>query len=55
LKKVSDKQRLVDALNAFLDMYIALVESGDAGNWNPYEVDEVIQALEALGDRRVKD
>jgi hypothetical protein len=37
------------ALYEFLVMYVGLVNSGDAGNWNPFEEDVVIKALKVLG------
>jgi hypothetical protein len=39
---------LEGALRTFLEMYIRLVNSGDAGNWNPENDEEVIRARKAL-------
>jgi hypothetical protein len=39
---------LLEALKAFLDMYVQFINSGDAGNWNPETDDEVIQARAAI-------
>ena len=36
------------ALEGMIDMYVALVESGDAGFWDPEKVEEVIAARSAL-------
>jgi len=36
------------ALSALLEMYVQLANSGDCGNWNPEEEDEVIAARAAL-------
>jgi hypothetical protein len=41
-------QVLREALNAFLDRHIALVNSGDCGCWNPEDDSEVQQARKAL-------
>ena len=35
-------------LQAMLDHYLRLANSGDAGNWDPEEEDEVIRARAAL-------
>lgn len=47
---------LLAALQGFLDMYIAAANSGDWGNWDPEEDDEVIAAraaiLKATGDAK---
>lgn len=40
--------RLALALENLLSHYISLVVSGDAGNWNPEEEEEVINARRAL-------
>ena len=37
-----------EALEKLLDKYVTLVNSGDAGFWNPEEVPEVIAARAAL-------
>jgi hypothetical protein len=44
---VSD-ERLREALAALLDRYTRLVNSGDAGFWDPEEEDEVKLARQAL-------
>ncbi len=36
------------SLKKLLEMYIAMVNSGDCGNWNPEEEEEVIEARNAL-------
>lgn len=41
-------KELEAALRDLLNHYIALVESGDAGHWNPNEEKEVIKAKKAL-------
>lgn len=40
------------AMNAMLERYVALVNSGDAGNWNPEEEDEVIKCRAILKAHR---
>lgn len=40
--------KLASALQSLLERYVSLVNSGDAGNWNPEEDEEVINAREAL-------
>lgn len=40
--------RLFNALQAMLDRYVSLVNSGDAGNWDPQIELEVIEATFAL-------
>ena len=45
-------REFVDASDAFLERYLTLVNSGDCGDWNPEEEDEVIRlraARKALG------
>jgi hypothetical protein len=39
---------LVEALNGMVDLYVRLVESGDAGFWDAEKVEEVIAARAAL-------
>jgi hypothetical protein len=39
---------LVEAANAMLDMYVALANSGDCGNWNPHNDKEVINLKAAI-------
>lgn len=39
---------VVEALENFLKMYVAMVNSGDCGNWDPETDVEVIQARAAL-------
>ena len=41
-------EELEGVLRGMVDMYVALVESGDAGFWDPEKVDEVIAARKAL-------
>jgi len=42
-------------LKALLGRYVALVDSGDAGFWNPEEEDVVIYARTALRAEEVVD
>lgn len=42
----AERDALREAATAFLAMYVAMVESGDCGNWNPEDEPEV-QALRA--------
>jgi hypothetical protein len=44
-------QRLRAALEKLLDHYTALINSGDAGFWDPEEEPEVIEARAALENR----
>lgn len=44
----SKLERAIECLESFLDMYVALVNSGDAGFWNPEEDEEVIKARTTL-------
>lgn len=46
-KKLTDV-KLALALENLLDHYISLVESGDAGNWDPEKEKQVIDARKAL-------
>lgn len=39
---------LLEALNGMISMYCELINSGDAGYWNPEEVPEVIAARAAI-------
>jgi len=41
-------ERTETALRELLEMYVQLANSGDCGNWNPEEEDEVIAARAAL-------
>lgn len=43
-----DVERLRSAAQALLDMYVEGAKSGDWGNWNPEEDDEVIALRQAL-------
>ena len=43
-----EKHELVDALKVMTNRYVELVESGDAGNWDPELETEVQQAREAI-------
>lgn len=45
---ISAAPDLYEAVKGFLDLYVALVNSGDCGNWNPEEEDVVIAARAAL-------
>lgn len=48
-----ENERFRKALVAMIDMYVALVESGDAGFWDAEKVPEVIEARAALqGDQQ---
>lgn len=40
--------RLRKALDGMVSMYVRLVDSGDAGNWDAETVDEVIEARAAI-------
>lgn len=40
--------KLVEALEAILDRYVTLVNSGDVGNWDPEREVEVINARKIL-------
>jgi hypothetical protein len=44
----TENKRLRVALSEFLEMYVAMVNSGDCGNWNAEEDPEVVKAREAL-------
>lgn len=46
--KTCNCEELKTALIKLLDSYVALVKSGDAGNWNPENDEEVILARKAL-------
>lgn len=48
LRLISAAPDLLAALQSMLDMYVALVNCGDCGNWNAEEVAEVIQARAAI-------
>jgi hypothetical protein len=39
---------LLEALNAMINHYTSLINSGDAGNWDPEEESEVIAARAAI-------
>lgn len=43
---------LYAALNAFVEEYVAMINSGDCGNWNPEEGEMVIAARAALSRAR---
>jgi len=45
---VNSHEALVEALQGMLDRYTGLVNSGDAGNWNPEDEPDVIKARAAL-------
>lgn len=45
---MSQEQKLREALQALLNRYVQLVESGDAGNWDAEKEPEVIAARSAL-------
>ena len=42
--------RVVRSHEALLHRYVELVNSGDAGNWNPETEDVVIESRRALGE-----
>jgi hypothetical protein len=48
VKAVNNHDALVKALDGMVNMYADLVNSGDAGFWDPEKVDEVIAARDAL-------
>lgn len=45
---ISAAPDLLDALKTFVAEYVELVESGDAGNWNPETEAKVIAARAAI-------
>lgn len=49
-------ESLVETLEDILEKYVSLVNSGDAGFWNPEEVPEVIKARSVLNRTKgIKD
>ena len=44
-------KKLREGLGWFFDRYIALAESGDCGNWNPYDEKEVREAANLLKEQ----
>ncbi len=48
LDSIIDKAELVEALDIMTERYASLANSGDCGNWDPEEEEEVIQARAAL-------
>lgn len=46
--KKKELRRIIKALDAINQKYIELVDSGDAGNWNPRLVNEVEEATELV-------
>lgn len=46
----SKLHKRTEALEGMLEKYVALVNCGDCGNWNPEEEPVVIAAREALSD-----
>ncbi len=56
LRRKKDFKSLVEALEGILEKYVSLVNSGDAGFWNPEEVPEVIKARSVLNRTKgIKD
>jgi hypothetical protein len=47
-KLIAASPELYEALQGMLDHYTTLINSGDAGNWDPEEEPQVIAAREAL-------
>ncbi len=47
----ADVARLKDAASAFLERYVGLINSGDAGFWDPEEEPEVIALRAALASQ----
>jgi hypothetical protein len=47
-KDLGTIHKMREALEALLKRYVQLVDSGDAGFWNPEEEDVVINARQAL-------
>ena len=52
VRACNSHQQLVDALTCFVDRYVALVNSGDCGNWNAEHDVEVVRARAALSAAR---
>jgi len=48
LKSISAVPEMIDALIDMCQMYKELVECGDCGFWNPEDIGEYNQAIEAL-------
>jgi hypothetical protein len=48
LKADTKIEMLTKALDDMTQHYISLIQSGDAGNWDPMQEAEVIQAMNAL-------
>lgn len=48
VKAVNAHDDLVNALRGMVDLYVGLVESGDAGFWDAEKVEEVVAARKAL-------
>ena len=46
-----ENNKLREGLGWFFDRYIALAESGDCGNWNPYDEKEVREAANLLKEQ----
>ena len=44
-------RQLEEALRGITEHYVTLVNSGDAGNWNPEAEPQVIAARRALGEQ----
>ena len=47
---MEQRDKLADALAAFVEMYTAMVNSGDCGNWDPDGDPEVIAARAVLAE-----
>ncbi len=52
---VNNHERLVSALRKMINHYTGLVNSGDAGNWNPETEPQIIEARETLSALTVKE
>lgn len=50
----AEVERLTQALDGMLCVYVSLVNSGDAGNWNPENEPEVKAARQALAPQAEK-
>lgn len=51
---LSVQKQLVEALEAFLEMYLRGANSGDWGNWNPEEEPEIIAVRAAIQAAKAK-
>lgn len=48
LEAIEKAEGLAQALVGMVEMYVPLINSGDCGNWDPEEDEEVIDARQAL-------